>query len=115
VLDVVEDRELIERAATVGARLRAGLESLRAMYACIGDVRGTGLLLGVDLVRDHDTREPDPALAERVLDGMREGGVLIGTTGPADNVLKVRPPLVISTDEADLIVRTLDETLAALD
>jgi 4-aminobutyrate aminotransferase-like enzyme len=46
---------------------------------------------------------------------MRERGVLIGTTGPADNVLKVRPPLVISTDEADLIVRTLDETLAALD
>jgi 4-aminobutyrate aminotransferase-like enzyme/Ser/Thr protein kinase RdoA (MazF antagonist) len=114
VLDVVEDRGLIERAATVGTHLRAGLESLAASHGRIGDVRGCGLLLGVDLVRDRDTREPDPALAERVLDGMRERAVLIGTTGPADNVLKVRPPLVISNDEADLIVRTLDQTLAAL-
>jgi 4-aminobutyrate aminotransferase-like enzyme len=114
VLDVIRDRRLIERAATVGARLRAGLESLASTHAPVGDVRGAGLLLGVDLVRDRDSREPDAALAEHVLDGMRDRGVLIGSTGPAGNVLKVRPPLVISVEEADVIVRTLDETLAAL-
>jgi 4-aminobutyrate aminotransferase-like enzyme len=69
-------------------------------------------LLGVELVRPVDGAA-DPELAARVLDGVRERGVLIGSTGPLDNVLKVRPPLVVTADQADLIVAAIDETLSA--
>jgi 4-aminobutyrate aminotransferase-like enzyme len=67
------------------------------------------LLLGVELVRDDG--EPDPGLAALMLDAVRDRGVLIGSTGPHDNVLKVRPPLVVTADETDLIVAAIDEAL----
>jgi 4-aminobutyrate aminotransferase-like enzyme/Ser/Thr protein kinase RdoA (MazF antagonist) len=112
VLDVVRDQELVAHAAEVGAGLRAGLEALRDRHAAVAAVRGRGLLLGVELVRDGG--EPDTELTGRVLDAVRDRGVLIGSTGPHDNVLKVRPPLVVTPSEADLIVAAIDDALAAL-
>jgi len=112
VLDVIRDEQLVSHAAEVGARLRAGLEVLGDRHASIAAIRGRGLLLGVELVRPDDGA-PDPELAARVLDGVRDRGVLIGSTGPHDNVLKVRPPLVVSPDEADMIVAAIDETLCS--
>jgi 4-aminobutyrate aminotransferase-like enzyme len=112
VLDVVEDEDLVAHAASVGATLREGLAALAGRHPQIGDVRGRGLIVGVELVE----RDGAPAgeLARAVRDRMREEGVLIGTTRREGNVLKIRPPLVISPDDADLIVTTLDRVLAAL-
>ena len=112
VLDVIRDEQLVSHAAEVGGRLRSGLEALGDRHPSVATVRGRGLLLGVELV--HGDGAPDPEAAARVLDGVRERGVLIGSTGSHDNVLKVRPPLVVSPGEADMIVAAIDEVLADL-
>jgi 4-aminobutyrate aminotransferase-like enzyme len=114
VLDVLEDERLVENAASVGGWLREQLASLAAQHPSIGDVRGSGLMVGVELVSDGDPAAPATELAGQVRDEMRERGVLVGTTRREQNVLKIRPPLCISRDEATLIVRTLDEVLSTL-
>jgi 4-aminobutyrate aminotransferase-like enzyme/Ser/Thr protein kinase RdoA (MazF antagonist) len=114
VLDVIEEEGLQENARTTGAYLLAGLEDLQRRHAVIGDVRGRGLLVGVDLVTDRSTREPATSTAGAVAEAMRDEGVLIGTTGPHDNVLKVRPPLVFGPEHADQLVETLDRVLSSL-
>ena len=114
VLDVLEAESLVARAATVGDRLRSGLAALAVRHQAIGDVRGRGLMTGVELVRDRASREPAGDLASRVKDGMAERGVLIGTTGRHGNVLKIRPPLCLSDDEAGLIVTALGVVLEEL-
>jgi 4-aminobutyrate aminotransferase-like enzyme/Ser/Thr protein kinase RdoA (MazF antagonist) len=111
VLDVIERERLIANAASMGARLVEGVQRLTERHPLVGDVRSFGLLLGVELVRDRSTREPAAEAAGAVLNGMRDRGVLIGTTGPDSNVLKIRPPLVLVSQEADLLVETLDEVL----
>ncbi len=113
VLDVIEEEGLVANAAAMGSHLRAGLAELADRHEVIGDVRGEGLLLGIELVSSRESRQPAAAVARAVADGMRERGVLIGATGPAGNVLKVRPPLVFGREHADLLLQTLDETLAA--
>jgi 4-aminobutyrate aminotransferase-like enzyme len=115
VLDVIEDEDLVANAARVGGRLREAIEALGAMHEAIGNVRGRGLMVGVDLVTDRSTRTPATELAKRVMNGMRERGVLISTTGRDGNVLKIRPPLVLTDDQAILIVTTLDEVLTAFE
>ena len=112
VLDVLEDERFVANAAAVGDALRSQLRSLAEHYDAIGDVRGRGLMTGVELVRDRATREPAGGLAVRVKDEIAERGVLVGTTGRDANVLKIRPPLCITPDEARLIVTTLEEVLA---
>ena len=114
VLDVIEDERLIERAARVGPALRAALAELAVSHPSIGDVRGTGLLSGVELVRDPSTKEPDAELASAVKNGMRMRGVLVGSTGRRDNVLKVRPPLVFGQEHIATVVGALDDTLRVL-
>jgi 4-aminobutyrate aminotransferase-like enzyme len=76
-------------------------------------VRGEGLLLGVELVEDRETLAPAADQARAVAEAMRERGVLLGATGPAGNVLKIRPPLVFQREHADLLLQTLDGALAA--
>jgi 4-aminobutyrate aminotransferase-like enzyme/Ser/Thr protein kinase RdoA (MazF antagonist) len=114
VLDVLEDEGLQARAAEVGTYLRAGLNDLAGRHEAIGDVRGRGLLIGVELVRDRATREPDPDATSWVANGLRDRGVLVGTTGRDDDTLKIRPPLPFTREHADLLVGTLDEVLAEL-
>ena len=114
VLDVLEDERLVERAGRVGPALREAIGSLQAAHPSIGDVRGIGMLTGVELVRDPATREPDPALAGRVANAMRERGVLVGTTGRIGNVLKVRPPLVFGEEHIPLVVEALDAALTSV-
>jgi 4-aminobutyrate aminotransferase-like enzyme/Ser/Thr protein kinase RdoA (MazF antagonist) len=111
VLDVLEAEGLVARAAGVGDRLRSELEELAVRHDVIADVRGRGLMTGVELVRDRTSREPARDLAQRVKDEMAERGVLIGTTGRDGNTLKIRPPLCLSYEEADLIVTTLGGVL----
>jgi 4-aminobutyrate aminotransferase-like enzyme/Ser/Thr protein kinase RdoA (MazF antagonist) len=114
VLDVIEAEGLVANAAIFGEVLRSALRTLAERYPAIGDVRGRGLMTGVELVRDRTTREPAAELAAQVKDEMRERGVLIGTSGRESNVLKIRPPLCITTEEADLIATALDATLGAV-
>jgi 4-aminobutyrate aminotransferase-like enzyme/Ser/Thr protein kinase RdoA (MazF antagonist) len=112
VLDVVEEEGLQERARRVGGRLAAGLERLAGRHPIIGDVRGSGLFLGIELVRDRRTLEPAGTEASYVVERLRELGVLTGTDGPFHNVIKIRPPLCFSEADAGLFVTALDEVLA---
>lgn len=107
VLDVIRDEGLTANAAAVGSYLRQGLAKLAGSHPVIGDVRGDGLLVGVELVDDQETRAPAAGRARAVAEAMRERGVLIGATGPAGNVLKLRPPLVFQREHADLLLQTL--------
>jgi 4-aminobutyrate aminotransferase-like enzyme/Ser/Thr protein kinase RdoA (MazF antagonist) len=111
VLDVLEQERLQERALRVGNYWMAGLKKLQERHTLIGDVRGSGLFLGVDLVRDRTTHEPATEEADYVVNRLRERGILAGTDGPHHNVIKLRPPLIFSEADADLFVETLDTIL----
>ena len=111
VLAVIEDEGLVANAAEVGTYLRQGLASLAGRHPVIGDVRGEGLLLGVELT--DETGAPAAARARGVTEAMRDRGVLISATGPAGNVLKIRPPLVFRRDHADLLLQALDDVLGS--
>jgi 4-aminobutyrate aminotransferase-like enzyme/Ser/Thr protein kinase RdoA (MazF antagonist) len=111
VLDVLEDEHLQENALRVGNYLIARLKSMQEMHALVGDVRGSGLFLGLDLVIDRGTRAPAPQQASYVVNRLRDRGILAGTDGPHHNVIKLRPPLIFSQADADLFVTTLDSVL----
>jgi 4-aminobutyrate aminotransferase-like enzyme/Ser/Thr protein kinase RdoA (MazF antagonist) len=111
VLDVLEEEHLQNNAFEVGRYLFARLEALKEKHALIGDVRGSGLFLGLDLVLDRESRAPAPNQASYVVNRLRERGVLTGTDGPHHNVIKLRPPLIFSQADADLFVNTLEEIL----
>jgi 4-aminobutyrate aminotransferase-like enzyme len=111
VLDVMRDEQLQANALRVGTRLLDGLRALMTRHPIVGDVRGSGLFLGVELVRDRGTLEPAGAEASYVVDRLRENGVLAGTDGPHHNVIKLRPPLIVADGDADLLVAVLDEVL----
>ncbi|WP_432181798.1 aminotransferase class III-fold pyridoxal phosphate-dependent enzyme [Streptomyces sp. NBC_00063] len=114
VLEIVEREDLPRRCAETGAVLRRRLQELQQRHPVIGDVRGLGTFLGIELVEDRATRAPAAALARRVPEAMKERGVLMGLSGRYGNVLKVRPPLVFSVDHVDQLVGTLDEVLTEL-
>ena len=113
VLDILEEEALVHRSARSGERFLEGLLRLQRKHKAIGDVRGYGLMLGVELVKDRDTREPDPKLAKAVQSKMMEAGVLIAITGIYGCVLRITPPLVISEDQIDASLEALDEAFAA--
>jgi 4-aminobutyrate aminotransferase-like enzyme/Ser/Thr protein kinase RdoA (MazF antagonist) len=114
VLDVLEREKLPQNAKIVGAHFKRGLLGLADKHSLIGDVRGRGLLVGLELVRDRKTLEPAPIETKRVVNLMREYGVLTATEGPHGNVLKLRPPICFSRDQADLTLDAIDRALAAL-
>ncbi len=112
VLRIVDDEGLQANARTTGTYLLFGLRRLQARHEVIGDVRGIGLFTGVDLVIDRETRAPATQAAEQVKNRLREERILVGTEGPADNILKIRPPLTIDQDDVDQLLATLDRVLA---
>ncbi|HEX5039330.1 MAG TPA: aminotransferase class III-fold pyridoxal phosphate-dependent enzyme [Candidatus Limnocylindria bacterium] len=114
VLDIIDEEDLVAGAAAVGDALRADLASFAARHPAVGDVRGRGLMTGVELIDEPDGRQPAGDLASRVKDEMRERGVLIGTAGRHGNILKIRPPLCITRDEAALITQRLQDVLTDL-
>jgi 4-aminobutyrate aminotransferase-like enzyme len=105
------DRDLPSNALRVGERLLSGLRQLQTRHNLIGDVRGSGLFVGVELVRDRTTLEPAAAEAAAVVLRMRELGVLTGTDGPHHNVIKIRGPMPLNPHDADAIVAALDRAL----
>ncbi len=114
VLDIVKEESLQQHADDVGELLLAGLRDMQARHSIIGDVRGSGLFLGVELVRDHDTLEPAALETRYVANRMRERGILIGTDGPLHNVLKIRPPMPFTNQDAEVLLEQLDLTFGEL-
>jgi 4-aminobutyrate aminotransferase-like enzyme/Ser/Thr protein kinase RdoA (MazF antagonist) len=112
VLDVIRDQQLQQNALRVGNRLLGGLRDLARRHPLIGDVRGLGLYVGVELVLDRKSRLPAGRHASYVAERMRDHHILISTDGPDHNVLKIKPPLVFSDADADRLVETLDRILA---
>ena len=112
VLDVLRDENLQANARDVGGQLLEGLQGLMAKHTLVGDVRGAGLFLGIELVRDRATREPATTETAYVVNRLRELGVLTGADGPHENVIKLRPPLMLTRADADLFLKTLDEVLS---
>jgi len=112
VLDTLAAEGLQENARETGAYLRDGLAAIAEREPAVGDVRGAGLYIGVELVRDRESRAPDPGLAERIVNAMRGRRVLIGTAGKFGNVLKIRPPLPFRREHADLLIDAFSASLA---
>ncbi len=111
VLDVLAEEKLQANAGRVGTRLMEGLLVLMEEHPLIGDVRGMGLFIGAELVRDRETLEPAAEAASYIANRMKDCGILIGTEGPLHNVLKLRPPMVFSEVDADFLHATLDRIL----
>ena len=111
VLDVIEREGLQDNALETGSYLIDGLQEIATRTKIIGDIRGSGLFLGIDLVRECDSREPATDETRLAVNLLRERGVLINSTGVYDNILKIRPPLVFSRKNADLLLQKLKEVL----
>jgi 4-aminobutyrate aminotransferase-like enzyme/Ser/Thr protein kinase RdoA (MazF antagonist) len=112
VLAVIRREELRRNAVSTGNALVERLHALGERHQLIGDVRGSGLFLGIELVTDRDSRTPAGTEAAYIANRMRDGGVLMSTDGPHHNVLKIKPPMCFSRDDADFLVETLDRVLA---
>jgi len=111
VLDVIESENLQANALKAGKRLLDGLKQLMPKHILIGDVRGMGLFVGVELVCDRQTLAPASEQAARIINRCAQSGILISTDGPLHNVLKMKPPLVFTEQNADEVVETLDRIL----
>lgn len=111
VLDEIERLDLVNNAAEVGARLASKLKDRVSRHDVIGDVRGHGLFLGVEMVKDSAGKEPDAALARTLSDRLKDKGFLVSYSGRFNNVLKIRPPLVFSHENADAFLVAFDECM----
>lgn len=111
VLKTIEQEGLVQHAARVGNVLRDGIAGLASRHEAIGDVRGAGLFVGVELVSDRSTRMPDRWLTSQVVNRMRDKGVLLSACAMGHNVLKIRPPLVLTADQAGMVIEVLDAAL----
>lgn len=114
VLDVIHEEGLLQNSARTGAIIREGIQAMASRYESIGDVRGSGLYIGVEMVKNRDTKESAPDLAAAIVNGLRERRVLISATGFDGNSLKIRPPLVFSEQDATRLLTELDATLASV-
>ncbi len=111
VMDVIEQEKLQAQALEVGGHLKSRLESLKQQYSLIGDVRGLGLFIGIELVMDRITLTPAARQASYIVERMKERGILLSTDGPFHNVIKIKPPLVFSIENADWLVENLSIVL----
>ncbi len=114
VLDVIEQNDLIEHSRTIGDYLRSEIRSLASKHELIGDVRGHGMVTGLEFVNDHDERSPATRETAKLLELMRDQQVLIGSEGRDANVLKLRPPLVFHEKHVDEFIAALDRCLSAI-
>ena len=114
VLETLEAENLQENAFKIGAYLVTELDSVAQRFKRVGDVRGSGLYLGVELVRDRKSKKPDRAAATSVVEMLRDRNVLAGIAGPYGNILKIRPPLCFEREHADLLVKALSDSLSTL-
>lgn len=114
VLSVIQEEKLQEHSLTVGTVLLEALQTLQNKYECVGDVRGAGLFIGFELVKDRANKTPDKTLALNLIEALREERVLTSVAGPYGNVLKLRPPLAFQLEDIEWLVGALDRSLARL-
>ncbi|AFD06329.1 aminotransferase class III-fold pyridoxal phosphate-dependent enzyme [Solitalea canadensis] len=114
VLTTIQSEEMQQHALETGNYLMAGLSSLKEKHPIIGDVRGYGLFVGAELIRNKETLEPAVPEIDEIVEKMKERGFLLSTDGPLYNVLKIKPPMVFNHDNADALVRNLDEVLVEM-
>ena len=112
VLDVIEVENLQQNALDVGNYLITELKKLKENFEVIGDVRGSGLFIGIELVEDQKTKKPASKKATDIINRMKENGILISTDGPLNNVLKIKPPMVFSRENADSLIQLLENILS---
>ena len=113
-IQVIEEEGLLDNATAMGARLRDGLDAIRERHPLVGDVRGMGLMQGVELVTDRATKEPAATATARLLEETKRRGVLIGKGGLYGNVLRIAPCLNIGAADVDAFLEVFDESLAAV-
>jgi 4-aminobutyrate aminotransferase len=111
-IDLIEEERLMDNAHEVGAHFRERLEALKEKYAVIGDVRGMGLMQGIELVKDRKTKEPATELTSQLMERARANGLLVGRGGLSSNVIRMTPPLNISKSDAEQAVAILDKSFA---
>ncbi len=114
VLDVFDQENLLQHVTEVGEYVTQGLIQLQSKYELIGEVRNRGLFFGLEMVTDRKSKDPATTEAKQLVNRMRENGILISKIGRYDNILKMRPPLIFSKDNADLLITTLDHAFATL-
>ncbi|HUN08555.1 MAG TPA: aminotransferase class III-fold pyridoxal phosphate-dependent enzyme [Aggregatilineales bacterium] len=114
LLDVLEEEQLQANALTIGTFLLDGMTAMMERHPIIGDVRGVGLFLGVELVKDRETLEPAAEQASYLINRLRDHGILAGTDGPYHNVIKLRPSMIFSRADAELFLRTFDSILGEI-
>ncbi|XP_055333371.1 alanine--glyoxylate aminotransferase 2-like [Paramacrobiotus metropolitanus] len=114
VMDVVEDERLMQHAKEVGDYLLDRLSVLKEKHAAVGDVRGKGLFLGIEIVKDRKNRIPDTETAKIIISDLRHKNVILSVEGPKDNVIKIKPPMCFSKTDADRLIALLDESLGKL-
>jgi len=112
VMDVIEKDDLMARARDLGSRFKSGLNSLKESHELIGDVRGRGLFLGLEMVRDLESLAPAPEEAAVFVNRMRNAGVLLSTDGVYHNVVKIKPPMVLSEKDVDDTLEKMDSILS---
>ena len=114
VMNVIEKDKLQQNALDVGNYLLKELNLLKEKFGLIGDVRGKGLFIGVELVENRKTLNPSPEKAEFIINQMKEVGILISTDGPYNNVLKFKPPMVFSKENAQQVIQSLEQKLSSI-
>jgi len=115
VLNILEDEKLSDNAKERGQQFVAGLQRLADRHPCIGDVRGIGLMIGVELVKDRNSKEPDPALTKAFQSELRKRGVMVSITGLYGCVVRITPPLTITAEQVDIALSTMDDAFRALE
>ncbi|MCW2306351.1 aspartate aminotransferase family protein [Rhodobium gokarnense] len=114
VLQVIKDENLIENARTVGAALMEHLKSLKQRYEVIGDVRGRGFMMAIELVKDRQTREPAPEATAKVFEATRDNGLVMSKSGNFKNILRMVPPLCLSMDDVEPVAEALDRSFSGV-
>ena len=114
VLEVIEKENLQENALKIGNHILAGLEKLKEKHNIIGDVRGKGLMLGIELVKDRTTKEPAKAECAQVLETCAEMGLLLGKGGLWGQTIRFAPPMCITKADADFILEVFDAAFSRL-
>ena len=112
VLKIIEEEELQENAFRVGNELKTLLNEVKSVHDIIGDVRGKGLFLGIEIIRDLETLKPDKQVTHKIVNEMRSRKILLSSDGPDHNVIKVKPPMVFNSSNALFLVETLDKVLS---
>ncbi|MBT4484077.1 MAG: aminotransferase class III-fold pyridoxal phosphate-dependent enzyme, partial [Candidatus Latescibacteria bacterium] len=112
ILDIFEEENLVENARAIGEHMKSRLTAMKEKCRYLGDVRGRGLVMGLDIVKDKKTKERDPETTRKIINGCCENGLIIGAV--SGNVIRVAPPLVITKEEADESLDIMEKVLAGL-